>query len=83
VKTYHPVFTVDWTNPRRTAKSFEMLAGGSVTPAWRGRRNGGMKTLCQGTPVKRIQPGKPMQNGHVESFSGRLRDELSGSAVMG
>jgi hypothetical protein len=54
-----------------------------VTPAWRGRRNGGMKTLCQGTPVKRIQPGKPMQNGHVESFSGRLRDELSGSAVMG
>ena len=22
-----------------------------------------------------IQPGKPMQNGYVESFSGRLRDE--------
>ena len=22
-----------------------------------------------------IQPGKPMQNGHVESFHGRLRDE--------
>lgn len=22
-----------------------------------------------------IQPGKPMQNGHVESFNGRLRDE--------
>ena len=23
-----------------------------------------------------IEPGKPMQNGHVESFHGRLRDEL-------
>jgi putative transposase len=22
-----------------------------------------------------IQPGPPMQNGHVESFNGRLRDE--------
>ena len=22
-----------------------------------------------------IQPGRPMQNGHVESFNGRMRDE--------
>ena len=22
-----------------------------------------------------VQPGRPMQNGHVESFHGRLRDE--------
>jgi putative transposase len=22
-----------------------------------------------------IQPGRPMQNGHMESFHGRLRDE--------
>jgi putative transposase len=29
----------------------------------------------QGIPVNHIQPGKPMQNGHVESFNGRLRDE--------
>lgn len=29
----------------------------------------------QGITVKHIQPGKPMQNGHVESFNGRLRDE--------
>ena len=29
----------------------------------------------QGIVVKHIQPGKPMQNGHVESFNGRFRDE--------
>jgi len=23
-----------------------------------------------------IAPGKPMQNGYIESFNGRLRDEL-------
>jgi len=31
-----------------------------------------------------IQPGRPMQNGHVESFHGRLRDECltrTGSAL--
>ena len=25
--------------------------------------------------VTHIQPGKPVQNGHVESFNGRFRDE--------
>jgi putative transposase len=29
----------------------------------------------QGIFLNHIQPGKPMQNGHVESFNGRLRDE--------
>lgn len=28
-----------------------------------------------GIAVIHIQPGKPMQNGHVESFNGRFRDE--------
>lgn len=32
---------------------------------------------CEGQAiaVKHIQPGKPMQNGHIESFNGRFRDE--------
>jgi putative transposase len=29
----------------------------------------------RGIALHRIQPGKPMQNGHVESFNGRLSDE--------
>jgi len=28
-----------------------------------------------GVKVSHIQPGKPMQNGYIESFNGRLRDE--------
>ena len=28
-----------------------------------------------GITVLHIQPGKPIQNGHVESFNGRFRDE--------
>jgi hypothetical protein len=32
---------------------------------------------CEGRKIQliRIQPGRPMQNGHVDSFNGRLRDE--------
>jgi putative transposase len=32
---------------------------------------------CEGKKINlvHIQPGKPMQNGHVESFNGRFRDE--------
>lgn len=29
-----------------------------------------------------IAPGKPMQNGHVESFNGRMRDELLNETVF-
>jgi putative transposase len=37
-------------------------------PSWRGRKIGMSKWHY-------IAPGKPMQNGFVESFNGRLRDE--------
>jgi len=35
-------------------------------------------TWCQRTGIDwhYIAPGKPMQNGFIESFNGRLRDEL-------
>jgi putative transposase len=45
-------------------------------------RDKSRKTLISGGPAlglraewHYIQPGKPMQNGFVESFNGRLRDE--------
>lgn len=36
-----------------------------------------MVAWCEerGIQLNHIQPGRPMQNGHVESFNGRLRDE--------
>ena len=30
-----------------------------------------------------IRPGRPVENGCIESFNGRLRDEASAGAVMG
>ncbi|KFA33272.1 hypothetical protein NX79_08605 [Xanthomonas vasicola] len=32
-------------------------------------------THARGVQLRLIQPGKPNQNTHVESFNGRLRDE--------
>ena len=29
----------------------------------------------QGVKLRLIEPGKPSQNAHIESFNGRLRDE--------
>jgi len=33
-------------------------------------------TLPEGVSNRFIQPGKPWQNGYIESFFGKLRDEL-------
>lgn len=35
-----------------------------------------------GVKLMHIQPGKPMQNGHVESFNGKLRDECLDAHVF-
>ena len=29
-----------------------------------------------------IEPGKPMQNGHIESFNGKLRDECLNGEIF-
>ncbi len=33
-------------------------------------------TLPEGVSNRFIEPGSPWQNGHIESFFGKLRDEL-------
>lgn len=55
----------------------------SIRPAKRSRGEDRDRTLaalrwCSGHKVEwhYIAPGKPMQNGFVESFNGRMRDEL-------
>ena len=44
---------------------------------WR-REYGGLKTWLRRVGVKTlyIEPGSPWENGYVESFNGKLRDEL-------
>ena len=37
----------------------------------------------RGIAIQHIQPGKPQQNGFVESFNGRLRDELLNETLFG
>jgi putative transposase len=43
-----------------------------------------VKSLCEesGTGALYVDPGSPWQNGIVESFNGRLRDELLSSAIF-
>ena len=33
-------------------------------------------------PLLAVAPGKPMQNGYVESFNGRMRDELLNESLF-
>jgi len=39
-------------------------------------------TLARGVTLRFIQPGKPMQNGYVESFNGKFRDECLSEHVF-
>jgi putative transposase len=39
-------------------------------------------TLPSGTEAEFIQPSKPWQNGYIESFFGKLRDELLSMEVF-
>jgi putative transposase len=59
-----------WTGRHSTPVSFTVDHGTEVTSkaleewAWK-----------HGVKLDFIHPGKPMENGHIESFNGRLRDE--------
>jgi transposase InsO family protein len=37
------------------------------------------RAYAKGTPLARIRQGKPTENGFVQSFQGKLRDEFSES----
>lgn len=52
---------------------------------WKAKFGDGTEFTCNAMPAWRkdavidwhfIAPGKPMQNGFIESFNGRMRDEL-------
>jgi putative transposase len=75
---------VDYSMPsRRVALALEGLKRMGRKPAEIRVDNGPefrgaeFQVWCKrnGVKVSHIQPGKPMQNGHIESFNGRLRDE--------
>jgi putative transposase len=69
---------------RRVVEVFERLAQGRALPASLKSDNGGefsgeamLKWAAQrNIDLHFVDPGRPMQNGKVESFNGRLRDEL-------
>ena len=37
---------------------------------------------CHGVRLEHIRPGKPMDNGHIESFNGKVRDECLNQNVF-
>lgn len=49
---------------------------GRSPPQRLGRRLGELRTGCQ------FGPGKAAQNGYVESFNGRMRDELQNESLF-
>lgn len=75
---------VDTSLPgQRVRRVLERLASQRLRPEELRVDNGpefisrAVATWCEENQLQlwHIQPGKPMQNGHVESFNGRLRDE--------
>ncbi len=50
--------------------------GLSLTTLWRLRRRGDLPEPLRLSPGLFIEPGSPWENGYVESFNGKLRDEL-------
>jgi putative transposase len=79
-----PAIEVDTSlSSRRVTKVLERVIAERGAPATLRCDNGPEFTSrhflawCEekGITVVHIQPGKPMQNGHIESFNGRFRDE--------
>jgi putative transposase len=79
-----PVIEVDTSlSSRRVTKVLERVMAERGAPKTLRCDNGPEFTSrhflawCEekGIAIVHIQPGKPMQNGHIESFNGRFRDE--------
>jgi putative transposase len=79
-----PALEVDTSLPgKRVIRVLENLAGDRGIPKEIRVDNGpefvcrALRSWCEAKNIllKYIDPGKPMQNGHVESFNGRFRDE--------
>jgi len=79
-----PVIEVDHSlTGNRVARTLERLSAVGQCPAIIRTDNGPEFTSKaldswahrRGVKLEFIRPGKPMENGHIESFNGRLRDE--------
>jgi putative transposase len=79
-----PALEVDTSLPgQRVIRVLERLASDRGVPAEIRVDNGpefvcrALRSWCEQKRVllRYIEPGKPMQNGHIESFNGRFRDE--------
>lgn len=86
-----PVIDADHSvTGERVARTLERLSAVGQYPAIFRTDNGpeftskalGRWAHGRGVKLEFIRPGKPMENGHIESFNGRLRDEYLNARIF-